>query len=122
MFALRLKLLALELKSDCELIDCLSFARNEFLTAIETVCVKIIEPESYLNDLDSEAGDSNCGSTISNGVKAILKCVRKGALQPHSFPLAHIVEVVGGTSGVIYSLLLNEASFLVSSDCESIIS
>ncbi|RWS01096.1 bifunctional ATP-dependent dihydroxyacetone kinase/FAD-AMP lyase (cyclizing)-like protein [Dinothrombium tinctorium] len=105
----------LEIKSDCEIIDSLPFARSEFLTAVETACVKIMEAESYLNDLDSEAGDSDCGSTLSNGAKAILNCIRKGALQPSFLQLAHIVEeVMGGTSGAIYSLLFTGASSVVS--------
>ena len=86
---------------------------NERYTAmvkksIQNICATLIDNEEHLNDLDSESGDGDCGTTHSRMAKAILAALsRMSYSRPSALlvQLGHLAqEAMGGSSGAVYSI------------------
>ncbi|XP_071079240.1 triokinase/FMN cyclase-like [Haliotis cracherodii] len=86
---------------------------------LAAVSLSLVAAEGQLNSLDREAGDGDCGTTVTRGAKAILsKLAMKDnpglpVTNPSSLALslANIVETnMGGSSGALYSLFLTAAA------------
>lgn len=78
------------------------------------ICSKIIEAKALLNEMDSELGDADTGSTLAQGAEGILQAVPAVLFEnPHSL-LTTLSDVVmksmGGTSGAIFSIFFQCAS------------
>ncbi|KAK1287944.1 putative 3,4-dihydroxy-2-butanone kinase [Acorus calamus] len=82
--------------------------------AIEAGAKEIINLKDALNEWDSKVGDGDCGSTMFRGAMAILEDMKE------SYPLNDAAEtikeigdsvgrVMGGTSGILYSILCKAA-------------
>lgn len=93
--------------------------------AVKGLCDALIANESQLNELDTQAGDGDCGSTLKTGALALLKYLGDPADpgMPVNYPeclllsIAAIVEQsMGGSSGAMYSLFLTAAAGEVSAD------
>ncbi|RWS21754.1 bifunctional ATP-dependent dihydroxyacetone kinase/FAD-AMP lyase (cyclizing)-like protein, partial [Leptotrombidium deliense] len=99
----------------------LPFGKDFFIVAVREACKQLILNERYLNELDSAAGDSDCGSTLSKGCNAILKALNENKLRPSFTQLARISEnTMGGTSGAVYSLLFSAAAAQLTSDSKNV--
>ncbi|KAK6183653.1 hypothetical protein SNE40_011087 [Patella caerulea] len=92
---------------------------NLLFEIIENVCKSLISSENRLNMLDTQAGDGDCGTTVTRGAQAILKKLGDKSspglpvTNPYSLTLAlaTIVETdMGGSSGALYSLFLTSAA------------
>ncbi|XP_066998700.2 PTS-dependent dihydroxyacetone kinase 1, dihydroxyacetone-binding subunit DhaK [Anabrus simplex] len=83
-------------------------------SCLKAVSESLEAEETKLNELDSGAGDGDCGSTLRRLTEGILKSMDKLTLDRPAVmfqELAHIAESsMGGTSGAIYSLLFMTAS------------
>lgn len=110
-----------------------SFSKNAQVTAreiditkamIEGASKALLASKQSLNDIDSELGDGDTGSTLSRGAEALLLELssQKIALQDPFVMLSQISSVLmkwmGGTSGALFSIFFQCASgaFSVSSD------
>ncbi|KAK1262904.1 putative 3,4-dihydroxy-2-butanone kinase [Acorus gramineus] len=82
--------------------------------AIEAGAKEIINLKDKLNEWDGKVGDGDCGSTMFRGATAILEDMTQ------SYPLndaaetineigASVRRVMGGTSGILYSILFKAA-------------
>ncbi|KAK1287943.1 putative 3,4-dihydroxy-2-butanone kinase [Acorus calamus] len=82
--------------------------------AIEAGAKEIINLKDKLNEWDGKVGDGDCGSTMFRGATAILEDMKQ------SYPLndaaetineigASVRRVMGGTSGILYSILFKAA-------------
>jgi len=87
--------------------------------AIKSACDRLISNETHLNELDTQSGDGDCGSTVSKGARAIL--AKLGSAEnpglpvdcPHTLALnlGQIAEdTMGGSSGALYSLFFTGAA------------
>ncbi|XP_074656484.1 triokinase/FMN cyclase-like isoform X2 [Tubulanus polymorphus] len=87
--------------------------------ALHRMCTDLIDAESRLNYLDTEAGDGDCGTTHKRGAESILE--QLGPAESPGLPvscphdlilkLAKIVEQsMGGSSGALYSLFLSASA------------
>ncbi|VFQ93955.1 unnamed protein product [Cuscuta campestris] len=83
-------------------------------SAIEAATNAVLNLRDYLNELDSKVGDGDCGSTMYRGAMAILEDLKK--YYPLNDPAETVNEigstierVMGGTSGIIYSILCKAA-------------
>ncbi|XP_031124637.1 putative 3,4-dihydroxy-2-butanone kinase isoform X2 [Ipomoea triloba] len=83
-------------------------------SAIEAAASAVVNLRDYLNELDSKVGDGDCGSTMYRGAMAILEDMKK--YYPLNDPAETVNEmgssvkrVMGGTSGIIYSILCKAA-------------
>ena len=45
-----------------------------FKAAIVEACQELINNTAFLNELDSEVGDGDCGSTLANGARCMSHC------------------------------------------------
>ncbi|CAM6088865.1 unnamed protein product [Calypogeia fissa] len=77
--------------------------------AIQAGAEALLGLKDHLNELDSKAGDGDCGSTMYTGASAVLRDLKEH--YPLNDPAATIAEVgssirksMGGTSGVIYDI------------------
>ncbi|KFK36094.1 hypothetical protein AALP_AA4G076600 [Arabis alpina] len=82
--------------------------------AIETAATVVINLKDSLNEWDGKVGDGDCGSTMCRGATAILEDMRNyyplnDAAETVSEIGSSIRRVMGGTSGIIYSLLCKAA-------------
>jgi len=83
---------------------------KKFFDCTKAACLILIENEKLLNQLDSESGDSDCGSTLTAGAKLILSKVSSGQLETSFIQMADQLEnVMGGSSGALYSLFFTGA-------------
>nr|CAB3266978.1 triokinase/FMN cyclase-like [Phallusia mammillata] len=89
---------------------------NAVLKAITNACQALIANEVQLNELDTLAGDGDCGSTIKRGATDILdKCETWKALSIDKILLniaSSAEETMGGASGGLYSLFFTAAAGL----------
>jgi len=80
---------------------------------LELAATSLINMEDQLNQLDSECGDGDCGSTHAIGAKALLEAVPELNLS-HPWilmqQLGNLCEKMGGSSGGVYSLLFTGAA------------
>ncbi|XP_059172562.1 triokinase/FMN cyclase-like [Physella acuta] len=88
-------------------------------SALKAACEKLVSREKELNDLDTQSGDGDCGSTLALGAKAILKKLGEPSSPnlpvdcPYTLALSlgQITEsVMGGSSGALYSLFFTSAA------------
>lgn len=84
--------------------------------AIEQTCLKAIEIKAILNEMDSELGDGDTGSTISRGAEALLSSLEQKKLNVND-PKELLLQIssilmnsMGGTSGAIFSIFFQCAS------------
>ncbi|CAG0922707.1 unnamed protein product [Notodromas monacha] len=83
-----------------------------FHNALLSIIAALRASEHVLNDLDSRAGDGDCGSTINRGANGIMVGLEKQVinLQNPGKALETISEIcasdMGGSSGALYSLFL----------------
>ncbi|XP_050407646.1 triokinase/FMN cyclase [Patella vulgata] len=101
---------------------------NLLFDIIQNVCKSLISSENRLNMLDTQAGDGDCGTTVTRGAQAILKKLGDKSspglpvTNPYSLTLAlaTIVETdMGGSSGALYSLFLTSAALCLQSKISS---
>ncbi|RUS81363.1 hypothetical protein EGW08_010861 [Elysia chlorotica] len=87
--------------------------------ALQSACEKLLAMEEELNDLDKQSGDSDTGSTLGAGAKAILEKLGPASAPtlpvdcPHTLALTlgQITETkMGGSSGALYSLFFTGAA------------
>lgn len=83
---------------------------------VTNVCVKIIEAQQLLNEMDSELGDGDTGTTIARGAECILQELKINSLKlgnPHAF-LSSLSDILmksmGGSSGALFSIFFQCAS------------
>lgn len=86
---------------------------NTVLEAVRKCCIALVSNEAYLNELDSGAGDGDCGSTFKRGATKILSAlesVRNKSVVGILELIASCAEnYMGGASGGVYSLLFTTA-------------
>jgi len=79
--------------------------KDTLISIIESISKRLIEAEKTLTDLDSPAGDADCGSGIRRGFEAVIKTIPEfgqmelgDILKKVGFTLAY---TIGGTSGAM---------------------
>ena len=79
--------------------------KEMLINIIESISKRLIEAEKILTDLDSPAGDADCGSGIRRGFEAVTKIIPElgqmelgDILKKVGFTLAY---TIGGTSGAM---------------------
>lgn len=79
--------------------------KDTLISIIESISKKLIEAEKTLTDLDSPAGDADCGSGVRRGFEAVTKIIPElgqmelgDILKKVGFTLAY---TIGGTSGAM---------------------
>jgi len=79
--------------------------KDTLISIIESISKKLIEAEKILTDLDSPAGDADCGSGVRRGFEAVTKIIPElgqmelgDILKKVGFTLAY---TIGGTSGAM---------------------
>ena len=79
--------------------------KEMLINIIESISKRLIEAEKILTDLDSSAGDADCGSGIRRGFEAVTKIIPElgqmelgDILKKVGFTLAY---TIGGTSGAM---------------------
>ena len=79
--------------------------KGTLISIIESISKKLIEAEKTLTDLDSPAGDADCGSGVRRGFEAVTKIIPElgqmelgDILKKVGFTLAY---TIGGTSGAM---------------------
>lgn len=84
--------------------------------AIEQACLKAIEIKAILNEMDSELGDGDTGSTISRGAEALLSSLKQQKVNVNN-PKELLLQIssilmnsMGGTSGAIFSIFFQCSS------------
>ncbi|KAB5511115.1 hypothetical protein DKX38_030201 [Salix brachista] len=94
--------------------------------AIEAAVIAIIDLRDNLNEWDGRVGDGDCGSTMCRGATAILEDMKK------HYPLNDAAEtvgeigssirrVMGGTSGIIYTLFCKAACAHLKANTQSVV-
>ncbi|KAL3570707.1 hypothetical protein D5086_027956 [Populus alba] len=94
--------------------------------AIEAAVNAIIDLRDNLNDWDGRVGDGDCGSTMYRGATAILEDMKK------HYPLNDAAEtvgeigssirrVMGGTSGIIYTIFCKAACAKLKANTQSVV-
>jgi dihydroxyacetone kinase-like protein len=83
----------------------LASQKESFLNIIELISKKLIDAEKLLTELDSPAGDADCGTGVKRGFEAVLKAMDEmqtmelgDMLKKVGFTLAY---TIGGTSGAM---------------------
>ena len=79
--------------------------KESFLSIIKLISNKLIDAEKLLTELDSPAGDADCGTGVKRGFEAVLKAIDEmqamelgDMLKKVGFTLAY---TIGGTSGAM---------------------
>ena len=79
--------------------------KDTLISIIEIISKRLIEAEKILTDLDSSAGDADCGSGIRRGFEAVTRIIPElgqmelgDILKKVGFTLAY---TIGGTSGAM---------------------
>eukprot|EP00258_Populus_trichocarpa_P025633 XP_024441652.1 putative 3,4-dihydroxy-2-butanone kinase isoform X2 [Populus trichocarpa] len=94
--------------------------------AIEAAVNAIIDLRDNLNEWDGRVGDGDCGSTMYRGATAILEDMKK------HYPLNDAAEtvgeigssirrVMGGTSGIIYTIFCKAACAKLKANTQSVV-
>ncbi|KAF9667481.1 hypothetical protein SADUNF_Sadunf15G0027500 [Salix dunnii] len=94
--------------------------------AIEAAMIAIIDLRDNLNEWDGIVGDGDCGSTMYRGATAILEDMKK------HYPLNDAAEtvgeigssirrVMGGTSGIIYTIFCKAACAHLKANTQSVV-
>ncbi|XP_054802697.1 putative 3,4-dihydroxy-2-butanone kinase [Prosopis cineraria] len=91
--------------------------------AIEAAANAIINLKDSLNEWDSKVGDGDCGSTMFRGAKAILEDIKNYPLNDAAETVNEIGSsmgrVMGGTSGILYTIFCKAASTKLKSSSHS---
>ncbi|MED6221454.1 hypothetical protein PIB30_054884 [Stylosanthes scabra] len=81
--------------------------------AIETAANAILNLKDTLNEWDNIVGDGDCGSTMYRGAKAILEDIKNYPLNDAAETINEIGSTIGrtmgGTSGIIYTIMCKAA-------------
>ena len=81
---------------------------------LTTVCDDIILTSDYLNELDSECGDGDCGSSLANMSRRILADIEANRFDfdyPHqTVRLSEIFESGGGTLCILLALFMSSSA------------
>ncbi|KAJ6411171.1 hypothetical protein OIU84_007850 [Salix udensis] len=94
--------------------------------AIEAAVIAIIDLRDNLNEWDGTVGDGDCGSTMCRGATAILEDMKK------HYPLNDAAEtvgeigssirrVMGGTSGILYTIFCKAACAHLKANTQSVV-
>ncbi|XP_002131279.2 triokinase/FMN cyclase [Ciona intestinalis] len=87
---------------------------HALIEAITLACQSLISNEAFLNDLDTSAGDGDCGSTLKRGANEVLNRSRSWKCENVEQVLLQIAgcaeKSMGGASGGLYSLFFTAAS------------
>lgn len=99
----------------------MKFTDHAVRSCIESGCDAVIKEEATITRYDEIVGDGDCGYTLRDGAKQVLKFIAGRDLSelPQSLgELVHDLEVnMGGTSGALYCIFLTSlSSALASSD------
>ncbi|EAT43577.1 AAEL004970-PA [Aedes aegypti] len=100
--------------SSCEVSS--DFGAKLASMIVHFVCEALISCTVMLNTIDKETGDGDTGSTISKGAESVLKHLKTKKLDlVHPGILLQQISVIlqqemGGSSGALYSLLLQGAA------------
>ncbi|WMV35526.1 hypothetical protein MTR67_028911 [Solanum verrucosum] len=94
--------------------------------AIEAAATEVVILRDNLNEWDNKVGDGDCGSTMFRGAVAILEDMKK--YYPLNDPAetineigASIGRVMGGTSGILYSIFCKAAYAKLKENAESVV-
>ncbi|CAN0902186.1 Putative 3,4-dihydroxy-2-butanone kinase [Linum grandiflorum] len=82
--------------------------------AIEAAASAVVNLKDPLNEWDGKVGDGDCGSTMYRGATAILEDMKKyypvnDAVETVNEMGSSISRVMGGTSGILYTILAKAA-------------
>jgi dihydroxyacetone kinase len=86
---------------------------EKFTTAIRQACNNLISAESEITNMDTIAGDGDCGLTLKAGALAVLQKVVDGQIKgidivSDVITIAQVAEEkMGGTSGALYSIFFS---------------
>lgn len=99
----------------------MEFTDSAVRTRIENGCDAVIKEEATITRYDEIVGDGDCGYTLRDGAKQVLKFIADRDLSelPQTLSeLVHDLEVnMGGTSGALYCIFLTSlSSSLASTD------
>jgi len=89
-------------------------SNSSILSVIKQACNGLIQNEQYLNELDTSAGDGDCGTTLKRGANHILSHLENW----HVFSVSDILSKMavaaetsmGGASGALYSLFFTSCA------------
>lgn len=92
----------------------MKFTDHNVRSRIEHACEAVIKDEPTITRYDEIVGDGDCGYTLRDGAKQVLKFIanRDLAELPQTLgELVHDLEVnMGGTSGALYCIFLTSLS------------
>eukprot|EP00128_Syssomonas_multiformis_P008354 Colp12_sorted_trinity150504_noHs@7563 len=105
-------------------VSCKTSAGNLIKTAITNAAAAVTEAEPKLTELDSVAGDGDCGTTLRDGFQRLVRVLNDSkAAQEFGLPstfvwdldgaagafrgAGEVLETMGGSSGAIYSMLFS---------------
>ncbi|KAJ7970224.1 Dihydroxyacetone kinase [Quillaja saponaria] len=90
---------------------------------IEAAANAVIDLKDNLNEWDSKVGDGDCGSTMYRGAKAILEDLKNYPLNDAAETVngigSSIGRVMGGTSGILYTIFCKAAYAQLKSSSQS---
>ncbi|KAK9925694.1 hypothetical protein M0R45_022964 [Rubus argutus] len=93
--------------------------------AIEAAANAVINLRDELNDWDSKVGDGDCGSTMYRGAAAVLEDIRNYPLNDAAETVneigASVRRVMGGTSGILYSIFCKAAYAQLKASTQSVV-
>ncbi|KAL9334813.1 hypothetical protein Peur_071994 [Populus x canadensis] len=94
--------------------------------AIEAAVNAIIDLRDNLNEWDGRVGDGDCGSTMYRGATAILEDMKKhyplnDAAETVNEIGSSIRRVMGGTSGIIYTIFCKAACVQLKANTQSVV-
>ncbi|XP_042961986.1 putative 3,4-dihydroxy-2-butanone kinase isoform X5 [Carya illinoinensis] len=93
--------------------------------AIEAAANAVIDLMDSLNDWDSKVGDGDCGSTMYRGATAILEDIKNYPLNDAAQTVnelgSSVRRVMGGTSGIIYTIFFKAAYAQLTASSQSIV-
>ncbi|RXW21663.1 hypothetical protein EST38_g4183 [Candolleomyces aberdarensis] len=86
---------------------------NSFVSAIRDASNQLIAAESEITRMDTIAGDGDAGLTLKAGAQGVLASLDKGTIHGENIVASLIAigqvaeEVMGGTSGALYSIFFS---------------
>lgn len=94
--------------------------------AIEAAAAEVVNLRDNLNEWDGKVGDGDCGSTMFRGAVAVLEDMKK--YYPLNDPAETVNEigssirrVMGGTSGILYSIFCKAAYAKLKANTKSVV-
>ncbi|KAF9269147.1 dihydroxyacetone kinase [Marasmius fiardii PR-910] len=86
---------------------------KQFIESIEKACEALIKEEPEITRMDSIAGDGDCGLTLKAGAQGVLSKINDGSISGKDvigsvIGISQVAEeVMGGTSGALYSIFFS---------------